>query len=509
MASSHRAWWALGALSLAVLALGLDATVLSVALPTLARDLRASTTDLQWFVSGYTLVLAAAVLPGGMLGDRYGRKRVLLVALGVFGIGSLPCALASSAAAFTAARLVLALGAATVIPLSLSALTVLFDDTQRPRAVAVWSAANFIALPVGPIFGGWLLTHFWWGWVFLLNLPVVVVGMIAVAAFVPESRSARRPAFDLPGIAFSCAGLAALTFGFIQAGQSGWNDGWAWAAVAGGLLLLVGFWLWERRLGSRPGGQPLVDLDLFRAPAFTWGVVLSALGIFGMFGILFIMPMYFQAIVHTDAMGSGLRLLPLIAGIVVGAGLGSRAGSRLGPKVTVGTGLGVMAGSLALGATTSASSGTAFVAAWTAGAGVGMGMALTTAAAGALAELSAERAGVGSAVMQAVQKLGAPLAAAILGSVLNSTYQARLVVAGLPGPVAAAVRGSVFAGVAVSEKVGSPALMASVRGAFVSGIDTMLVVSAVVAASGMVLGLAFLPGRAVVRAAREAGRAVA
>src|SRR5215469_16665109 len=193
MSSATARWWALGAVQLAVLAVGLDITVLSVALPTLATALHASESDLQWFSSGYTLVLAAAMLPAGLLGDRYGRKKVLLVALALFGAGSAACAYATSAGAFIAARAVLGLAGAGIIVMALSALTVLFTEEERPRAVGIWAAANFLALPLGPILGGWLLTHYWWGWVFLLNVPVALVGLIATFALVPESRAPQRP----------------------------------------------------------------------------------------------------------------------------------------------------------------------------------------------------------------------------------------------------------------------------------------------------------------------------
>src|SRR5712692_2089437 len=175
-AAGARKWWALGALTLGVLAVGLDATVLSVALPTLAGALHASATDLQWFVSAYTLGLAVGLLPGGVLGDRFGRKRVMLITLAVFGAGSLACAYAPNAAAFIAARTVLGLSAGFMLPLVLSVVAVMFSDEERGRAVGIWAAANFLALPIGPILGGWLLSSYWWGWVFLMNLPVVAVG---------------------------------------------------------------------------------------------------------------------------------------------------------------------------------------------------------------------------------------------------------------------------------------------------------------------------------------------
>src|SRR5579872_2732100 len=202
----HR-WWALAAVQLAVLAVGLDITVLSVALPTLATALHASEADLQWFSSGYALVLAAAMLPAGLLGDRFGRKKVMLGALALFGAGSAACAYAPSAGAFLVARLALGLAGAAVIVMALSAVTVLFSKEERPRAIAVWAAANFLALPIGPILGGWLLSNYWWGWVFLLNVPVAAIGLIAGIVLIPESRAPERPDLDPVGVVSSAAGL--------------------------------------------------------------------------------------------------------------------------------------------------------------------------------------------------------------------------------------------------------------------------------------------------------------
>jgi MFS transporter, DHA2 family, multidrug resistance protein len=497
--SDVRKWSALGALTLAVLAVGLDGTVLSVALPTLATDLHASTADLQWFVSGYTLVLAAALLPAGLLGDRYGRKKILLGALVLFGLGSLAVAYAPSAGAFIGARVLLGLGAAAVIPLSLSVLTVLFSPQERPRAVGVWAAANFLALPLGPILGGWLLTNYWWGWAFLINVPVVLVGLLAVMVLLPESRSVTRTRLDPVGVLASSTGLAVVVYGVIEAGQRGWDDTTAVAAMGAGALLLVGFGLWERRLGRRDG-QPLVDLGLFRSTSFTWGTILAAVGVFALFGVLFTAPQYFQAILGTDAMGSGLRLLPLIGGLAVGASVADRVAARAGAKATVAAGFALLAAGLGVGATTSVTSGTGFLSLWTPVVGLGMGFALATASAAALGALPAERAGVGSAVIQAVNKVGAPFAAAILGSVLNATYRGRLDLAGVPARVADAARDSVFAGVAAAEQLGSASLLDSARAAFVAGMDVMLWVCAAIAVAGVVLALVFLPGRATAAA---------
>jgi MFS transporter, DHA2 family, multidrug resistance protein len=493
-------WWALAGLTLGVLAVGLDATVLSVALPTLAVSLHASATDLQWFVSSYTLGLAVGLLPGGLLGDRFGRKKVMLVTLTVFGLGSLACAYAPTAGAFIAARTLLGLSAGIMVPLVLSVVAVMFTDEERPRAVGVWAAANFLALPIGPILGGWLLTSYWWGWVFLINLPVVVIGLIAVLTLVPESRAAQPPGLDPVGMVTSCAGLALLVYGFIAAGQYGWSAATAIAAMGGGALILAAFVAWELRLTRRPGGHPLVDLGLFRSARFTWGTILQAFGIFAMFGLLFAAPQFFQAVLGVTAMGSGLRLLPLMAGLALGAGLADRVATLVSAKLTVAAGFALLASGMALGATMTAASDTTFITIWSAIAGLGFGLALATAASAALVDLPKENAGVGSAVMQAVQKTGAPLASAVLGSVLLSGYRAHLDLSGLPPAATSAVRSSVFAGLAVARRLGSASLAAEVRSAFVHGIDSMLWVSGGLAVTGVILALAFLPWRATAAA---------
>jgi MFS transporter, DHA2 family, multidrug resistance protein len=497
-----RRWWALGAITLAVLAVGLDITVLSVALPTLATALHASESDLQWFSSGYALVLAAAMLPAGLLGDRYGRKKVMLIALALFGAGSVACAYAPSAGAFIAARAVLGLAGAGVIVMALSALTVLFTKEERPRAVGIWGAANFLALPLGPILGGWLLTHYWWGWVFLMNVPVVLVGLVATFALVPESRASERPGLDPVGVVASTAGLVGITYGLIEAGHNGWGDAGALIWMIAGLVVLVGFFLWEHWLSLRPGGQPLVDLALFRSAAFTWGVILVAVAILAMVGVLFTMPQFFQGVLGTDAMGSGLRLLPLIGGVIVGAVPADRIARLIGGKITVALGFALLAAGMLLGATTAVGSSYGFVAAWMALAGAGMGLALATAASAALSELPQERSGVGSAVMQAFQKIGAPFGAAILGSVLISAYQGQLHLVGLPPAAAKLAQESIFGGLAVAHQLGSAPLLESVRAAFAQGMDVALVAAAGIAVAGIVLALAFLPGRAASKAGR-------
>lgn len=491
--SSQSRWWALGAVNLAVIAVGLDGTVLSVALPTLAHSLHASESDLQWFSSGYLLVLAAAMLPAGLLGDRFGRKRVMLPALALFAAGSAACAYSPSPGAFIAARAVLAVAGAGVIVMALSALTVLFGEEERAKAVGVWAAANFLALPIGPILGGWLLSHYWWGWVFVLNIPVALLGFAAVALLVPDTRAEEKPGLDLAGVALSVAGLVALTYGLIDAGEHGWTAAVALAPMLAGLAILAAFGIWERHLAHMPGGQPLLDPELLRSRSYRWGVILQAVAVLGMVGVLFTMPQFFQAVLGTDAMGSGLRLLPLIGGLILGAVPADQISRRVGAKTVSTVGFLLLMGGLLLGSRMTVSSGEAFVAVWMALVGVGMGLSMATAASAALAELPQERGGIGSAVMQALNKTGAPLGAAILGSALTSAYLARLHLSGLPSALAGTVQHSVFGGVAVAAQLHSQPLLGNVRDAFTHGVDQALLISAGIALAGALLSLLFLP----------------
>lgn len=489
-----RRWWALGAVSLSVLAVTVDGTVLSVALPTLAGALHATESDLEWFSSGYLMLLAAAVLPAGLVGDRFGRKKLLAGCLAAFGASSVLCAEAPSPEVFLAARLLMGVAGSGVTVMAMSALTVLFSDAERPKAVGVYEAANFLGLPAGPVLGGWMLSRLWWGWVFLLNVPVVAVGLVAALVLIPESRAVQRPALDRPGIITSAAGLVAVTYGLIQAGQDGWGDPAALALMAAGLAALAGFAVWERRLGEQ-GGEPLVDPGLLRSASFTWGAVLGGVAGLAMIGVLFVMPQYFQAIQGDTALGSGLRLLPLIGGLITGALPASALARTAGAKLTVTLGFALLAAGAICGATTGTASSTTFIAIWMAVLGAGTGLTLTAATAAALSRLSAERSGTGSAVVQAFQKTAGPLGTAIMGSVLAAGYQARLDLHGVPAAAAAAAHQSVYGGVAVASRLGSASLARAARTSFTGGMDAALLASAGIAAAGALLTLAFLPRR--------------
>jgi EmrB/QacA subfamily drug resistance transporter len=514
ISSGNRRWWALGALALSVLVVGLDLTVLNLALPTLAADLHASTGDLQWFVDAYSLVLAAALLPAGLLGDRFGRKKLLTGALVVFGAASLACAYSRSAGELIAARTVLGLAAAVILPLSLAVIPVLFTAAERPRAIAAVGGATFIGFPIGPILGGWLLDHFWWGSVFLINVPVVVIALIAVTMLMPESRSERRPRLDVPGVLLSSGGLAVLTYGVIKAGENGWSDATAVATMAAGAAALASFVFWERRVTSRVDGHPLIDLTLFRSASFTWGTALSTMVSFALFGILFGVPQYFRDVRGLDSLSSGLRLLPLIGGLAVGLAIGQRlqipakapdggpAGKPLvNAKVLVAVGFTVMAAALAVGAGTTISSGTGFGAAWFAVTGLGLGIAMPTALNAALGALTPERSGSGAALITALRQVGATVGVAVLGTVLDSVYRSGLKVTGLPAAAAAAARSSVAGGVAVAHAARSAPLLHAVGVSYVHGMDIMLWVCGGIALASALLGLAFLPRWAAAPAA--------
>jgi len=515
--SGARRWWALIAVAMSMLVVGLDLTVLNLALPTIANALHASTSDLQWFNDAYSLVLAAAVLPAGMLGDRIGRKKVLMTSLAVFGVSSAACAYAASAGELIAARAVLGLGAAGIMPLALAIIPVLFAPEERQRATAVMASTIFLSFPIGPLVGGALLDHFWWGSVFLINVPVVLFALIAVAFLMPESRSAERPRVDWAGVVISSAGLIALTYGVIRAGQDGWTDPAALATIATGAVVLAGLVAWEHRLTQRSeasGGsavgrvRPLIELPLFRSAGFAWGTILATLVSFAMFGILFAMPQYFQDVRGTDALGSGLRTLPLIGGMLVGMIGGTRlqsprkgpAGQTAEPRATarsmVTIGFAVMAVALGVGAFTRVSSGTGFTAAWFVVAGLGLGLAMPAAMNAALGALSAERSGSGSALITAMRQVGATIGVAVLGTILNTVYQSHLTATGLPAAVAGAAKDGVAAGVTVAHAVHSATVLEAVRISFVHGLDVMLWVCAGIALASAILAVIFLPRRA-------------
>ncbi|BBI36412.1 DHA2 family efflux MFS transporter permease subunit [Cohnella abietis] len=487
MIKENRKWWILGALSLCLLTVSLDLTVLNLALPTLAIDLHATNRELQWFADAYNLVLAAALLPAGLLGDRMGRKKMLIMALVLFGAASWICAYAGSAEGLIIGRALLGLGAAFLLPLSMSIIPVLFTEEERPKAIGLWVMANSLGIPLGPIIGGWLLNHYWWGSVFLINIPIVIAALIAIFILLPESRSKVRSRIDLIGILTSSTGLVALTYGVIEAGEKGWGNIEALATVVTGLLALIVFILWERRVRN-----PLIDLSLFRSSSFTWGSILATIVSFAMFGLLFVTPQYFQAVEGADALGTGIRLLPIIGGLLLGAKVSERLKNRFGAEAILAIGFGLLSIGLFLGANTGSGHGYGFASIWISIVGLGIGFVLPTAMDVAMSALSAERSGVGSALIMAMRQVGGTIGVAILGTVLSTGYRAKLEIEGLQSDIAKVVQRSVSAGVEVAQQMDSTKLLDSVHSSFVHGMNLTLMVSGGVAALGLVLTLVFL-----------------
>jgi EmrB/QacA subfamily drug resistance transporter len=473
-------WWILLVLALSVLVIGLDGTILNVALPNLAGALGAGTDDLQWIVDSYVLVFAVALLPAGSLGDRFGRKRWLLAGLLLFGIGSALAAGTDSIGQLIAARTVMGLGAALIMPLTMSVLPVLFDAEERPRAIAVWSICVAIGLPLGPIIGGYLLQHFWWGSIFLINLPIVAIALVAGLVLIPESRSGGTERIDLLGAVLSMGGLGTFVYGVIQAPLHGWDSALPW--VIGGLATLALFVVRQRR-----ARDPLLDLALFRDRNFLWGSVSATIAAFGMLGLIFVMPQYLYARFGYDTLGVGVRLLPLIAGLAVAARIASKLAARMGNRPLVAAGLVIMAAGLAGGAATSFASGYAYAALWFTVVGIGVGACLPTSMDAVLSTLHPAKTGVGSAAVQSMRQVGGALGVAVLGSILSAVYAGHLDTAGLPAPEAEAAKDSVLTALRI------PAVAEEAVHAFIAGMDRVLLTSAVLTFMGGLLAALFLP----------------
>ncbi|WP_280234073.1 DHA2 family efflux MFS transporter permease subunit [Nocardia cyriacigeorgica] len=494
--SGRRRFGVLAALCLAVLVVGLDTTVLNVALPTLSVDLGASTEQLQWIANSYNLVLAVLLLPAGLLGDRFGRKKMLAIALVLFGAGSVVCALATSANQLIAARAFLGIGAALLVPVVMSLIAVLFpSEDERKKAINFFVVSNSIGLPLGPIVGGLLLDHFSWSSIFWINVPVAIIAVTAVVVLIPESRSSVRPTIDYTGILISSAALAALVYGVTLAGERGWGDAWAVALMITAAVLLGVFALVEGRFGRKGTPTPLVDLHLMRSRSFVWGTVLITVAVFAMFGLLFTMPQFFQAIQGADALGTGLKLLPFIGGMVIGAKFATPVDTAAGTRITVAIGFVILAVGLGMGTLTDAESGYGYVAMWIAIAGAGAGFAMPSAMNAALGELDPDRAGAGSSLIQAMRQVGGTVGIALLGTVVNAAYRGGVDTEGLPGELAESVRSSASGGMSVAYRLGSPELVESVTGAFVDSVAAMLWVCTAIAAVGAVAAMIFLPER--------------
>jgi EmrB/QacA subfamily drug resistance transporter len=415
-------WWALAALTASILVVALDSNVLATALPTLSLELGASTSGLQWITVGYTLASAGLLLPAGKLGDRFGRRATLLIGLVLFGAASIAASQVTTAGELIAMRVLMGAGGAMIMPMALAVLPVLFPDpAERGRAVAVTAIGTMLGLPLGPLLAGWLLGQFSWGSIFLINAPVVVLALIGVLRWVPESRDPSAPRVDWPGALLAAAGVTGLVYGTIEQPIRGWDAPVVGGLVGGGVLLVC-FVVRQSRAGS-----PLVDLSLFTRRGFTWGSVAFAVTSFALSGAQFVLTPYLQVVQGNDAQGTGLRVLPLIAAMLVGAALAEKAlAPRLGARVLVPVGMLVSAAGLGVLTRAPAGGGYGLTALALVVFGFGLGLALPLAVDTVLASLPPEQSGVGNALSRTLQGVGVVFGSAVLGSVLDAGYRARL-----------------------------------------------------------------------------------
>ncbi|MEV5316518.1 MFS transporter [Streptomyces sp. NPDC052687] len=486
--SDPRRWWTLTALVASMLTLGFDMTILNVALPTMAGQLGASTGEQQWMADAYVVVFAALMLPAGLLGDRFGRRRMLVAGLAVFLAGSVAGALADDVPAVITARAVMGVGGALITPLSLSVLPSLFGPGERTRAVGVISAASALGMPLGPVIGGWLLDHFWWGSVFLVNVPMAALAIAAGVFLLPETRDPSSPEVDTVSTALTAAGLGLLIYAIIEAPERGWADPLTLGGLGAALVLLVLLGLRERR-----AARPMLDLVLLARRGFLVNALAATLVMFVLSGLLFVLPPYLQAVLGHDALGTGIRLLPLMGGLLVAARAAQPAVARFGARQVVCAGLAVLAFAALLGARTTAESGYGFIALWLSLAGVGFGFAVVPAMDGALSTLPADRAGSGSGLLMTLRQVGGAIGIALLGSLLSGAFQDRLDVAGLPERAADTAGESVVAAHLVAERADAPDVIASANVAYTHGMAQVLLVCALVSLASALLVAAFLP----------------
>src|SRR4051794_2968945 len=333
-APDPRRWWTLLVLSASLLVIGLDNTILNVALPTLEHDLGASSSQLQWIIDAYMLVFAGLLLTAGALGDRFGRKRALSFGLAVFGLGSGLSALATSPEMLIATRALMGVGGAFIMPSTLSIITAVFPSDERAKAIGIWAGVSGLGIAIGPVAGGWLIEHASWNAVFLVNLPFVVAALIVGRWLIPESKDPAAPRLDLPGFALSIAGLTTLVWAIIEAPARGWTDGTILGAFGIAAVILGTFLAWELR-----AREPMLDVRLFRNPSFSGASGAITFVFFALMGSMFFLTQYLQDVLGYSALGAGLRVSPIAIGLIIGGPVSAKLAARFGTRLVVAGGL--------------------------------------------------------------------------------------------------------------------------------------------------------------------------
>jgi EmrB/QacA subfamily drug resistance transporter len=493
----RRRWWTLATLNVSLFIIIMDNTILNVALPTLARDLHATASELQWIVDSYVLVFAGLLLSAGALGDRFGRRGALSSGLGIFTVGSIVAMHVDSGSMLIAARAVMGVGGALIMPATLSILTNVFTDPkERAKAIAMWAGVGGLAVAFGPVMGGFLLEHFSWGSVFAVNVPIALLALSAGRFLVPTSRDPETPPLDIPGALLSIAALGSLVWAIISAGEAGWTSTSVLSGFAIAAITSAAFFAWERRTE-----HPMLDMTFFQNARFTAASVGVMLAYFALFGSMFLLSQLLQFVLGYSALDAGVRLLPFALSMAVFSPLSTKLDERFGTKVVVAGGMGTVA--LALLWLATRSDGSTYVAYLPGMLLMGTGVALTWAPTteSIMGSLPAAKAGVGSAVNDTVREVGGALGVAVLGSIMASQYAGAIssTTAGMPVDVAHAAGDSLGGAVVVAQQVGGTtgaALLDAARAAYLNGFGLALTVAAVVAAAGAAVAAVWLPARA-------------
>ncbi|MDX6336643.1 MAG: hypothetical protein QOG05_3983 [Streptosporangiaceae bacterium] len=484
-------------LCLSLLVVVVDNTILNTALPTLARVLHAGTSSLQWITDAYTLCFAALLVPAGALGDRYGRRASLVGGLAVFAIGSAAAAFASGTGTLIAARVVMGLGAAFVMPATLSILNSVFPPRERPQAIAAWSAVAGVGIVIGPTLGGLLLSHFWWGSVFLINVPLVALALAGVLLTVPETAEPGHHRLDYAGTLMIAGALFLIVDAIIEAPTRGWTGMFTLAEAAAGLAGLGLFTWWELRITD-----PLIDLRVFAVRAFSAAAASVTVIFFTLFGSLFLLTQYLQLVHGYSPLSAGVRALPFAIAMAAVSPVSTVLAARLGSRVIIPAGIALMGAGLLDLSTAGVHTSYPPLAVAVAIMGAGMGLVMAPASTTIMSTVPAHQAGAGSAVNDTIREVGGALGIAIVGSLAENVYRTKLgsalVTAHLPQPVTHLATSSVAAADAVGRQLGGAAgsqLTAAAHTAFTSAMATGMRISAVVALAAAV-GAAFaLPAR--------------
>jgi EmrB/QacA subfamily drug resistance transporter len=489
----RRRWWTLAILSLSLLIIGLDNTILNVAIPTLQAEFSASASELQWMVDSYIVVFAGLLLTLGAAGDRHGRAKALQVGLLIFGLSSFWAAYAGSANELIAARAVMGIGGALIMPATLSILSDVFPREERGKAIAIWSGVAGVGIGLGPLLGGLLLDQFWWGSVFLINVPVVVTALVLGRWLVPDSRDEHAHALDMPGAILSISAISMLVYAIIEAPGRGWLDPFTLINFALAVVLGGAFFWWELRTEF-----PMLDLAFFRNPRFSLGAGAIGLTFFALFGSIFALTQYLQLVRGYTALEAGVRLIPLALGIMIGAGRSSHVVDRFGTTRVVAAGMLIVTAVLASLAFWDIDTPYWIIGVTTFLLAVGMGNVMAPSTDAVMGAVPEAKAGVGSAMNDVVRQVAGAFGVAIIGSILNSTFTRQMddATATLPLPAAEPARDSVGGALAVAGQLGGQAgdsLALAARAAFVDAMGVATLVAAGVVLLGAALVARYLP----------------